>query len=108
MKRFKSFRAELYEGENKLSPKAILDPRGNNTGVTSSGIDRVKVLINAIKAKTPLETTLGGQDMVISHVLVDGEKITKKNLTPAFLRTCLLYTSPSPRDLSTSRMPSSA
>ena len=24
------------------------------------------------------------------------------------LRTCLLYTSPSPRDLSTSRMPSSA
>ena len=25
-----------------------------------------------------------------------------------WLRTCLLYTSPSPRDLSTSRMPSSA
>ena len=30
----------------------------------------------------------------------------KKNLTN--LKTCLLYTSPSPRDLSTSRMPSSA
>ena len=26
----------------------------------------------------------------------------------AFLKACLLYTSPSPRDLSTSRMPSSA
>ena len=26
----------------------------------------------------------------------------------AYLTTCLLYTSPSPRDLSTSRMPSSA
>ena len=26
----------------------------------------------------------------------------------AYLKTCLLYTSPSPRDLSTSRMPSSA
>ena len=26
----------------------------------------------------------------------------------SYLRTCLLYTSPSPRDLSTSRMPSSA
>ena len=29
-------------------------------------------------------------------------------LTRAFIGTCLLYTSPSPRDLSTSRMPSSA
>ena len=29
-------------------------------------------------------------------------------LTRALLRACLLYTSPSPRDLSTSRMPSSA
>ena len=28
--------------------------------------------------------------------------------TAALARTCLLYTSPSPRDLSTSRMPSSA
>ena len=27
---------------------------------------------------------------------------------PLFIRICLLYTSPSPRDLSTSRMPSSA
>ena len=88
MKRFKSFRAELYEGTN-ITPKSMRDPRGNNTGVTSSGIDRVKVLINAIKAKTPLETTLGGQDMVISHVLVHGEKITQKNLTPTFLRTAL-------------------
>ena len=80
MKRFKSFRAELYEGTN-LTPTTIMDQKG--------GTDRVKVLIDAIKAQTPLETTLGGQDMVISHVLVDGEKITKKNLTPAFLRIAL-------------------
>ena len=32
-------------------------------------------------------------------------KLLKK---PNYLRSCLLYTSPSPRDLSTSRMPSSA
>ena len=31
-----------------------------------------------------------------------------KNLQNEYLNTCLLYTSPSPRDLSTSRMPSSA
>ena len=29
-------------------------------------------------------------------------------LLPGLINTCLLYTSPSPRDLSTSRMPSSA
>ena len=31
-----------------------------------------------------------------------------RNLRPMLRETCLLYTSPSPRDLSTSRMPSSA
>ena len=30
------------------------------------------------------------------------------NLNRTWVRACLLYTSPSPRDLSTSRMPSSA
>ena len=36
------------------------------------------------------------------------KKDIKLNVANAALRTCLLYTSPSPRDLSTSRMPSSA
>ena len=34
-------------------------------------------------------------------------KVTEENMD-RFLKNCLLYTSPSPRDLSTSRMPSSA
>ena len=38
--------------------------------------------------------------------LLDGEKVLKLQLDHIY--TCLLYTSPSPRDLSTSRMPSSA
>ena len=37
-----------------------------------------------------------------------GAFITWGLITAIFLQTCLLYTSPSPRDLSTSRMPSSA
>ena len=39
-----------------------------------------------------------------------GTKIgtTKRGIGPAYEDNCLLYTSPSPRDLSTSRMPSSA
>ena len=39
------------------------------------------------------------------HIMgITGNDVEKKNHT----QTCLLYTSPSPRDLSTSRMPSSA
>ena len=36
------------------------------------------------------------------------KKVTKKKKKVAKKKNCLLYTSPSPRDLSTSRMPSSA
>ena len=43
------------------------------------------------------------------HVMLSGE-LGRSTLEtpPSFLNRCLLYTSPSPRDLSTSRMPSSA
>ena len=50
-----------------------------------------------------------------AYILVDGEVLPhrtckhKSHITKVmFLCACLLYTSPSPRDLSTSRMPSSA
>ena len=39
----------------------------------------------------------------------DVSEVSEEDLSRAsLLKTCLLYTSPSPRDLSTSRMPSSA
>ena len=37
-----------------------------------------------------------------------GRRLGKEKGNSKYLYTCLLYTSPSPRDLSTSRMPSSA
>ena len=40
----------------------------------------------------------------VVHITEDGSCVTIK----AYVYSCLLYTSPSPRDLSTSRMPSSA
>ena len=50
-------------------------------------------------------TTLQANDSYAQTRLdIDVEKVTLKTL----LNDCLLYTSPSPRDLSTSRMPSSA
>ena len=49
----------------------------------------------------------GGTTIVFSAAPETGEDIFVIFLGVAF-DTCLLYTSPSPRDLSTSRMPSSA
>ena len=71
-------------------------------------------IIKALKNLKPLKSSvltvgnydgihLGHQD-VINHIVEFG----KKNAIPSCVITCLLYTSPSPRDLSTSRMPSSA
>ena len=58
-------------------------------------------------------------DGVLCDVHLDGHREVRSIIAPVpvrprrrgarrSLRTCLLYTSPSPRDLSTSRMPSSA
>ena len=44
-----------------------------------------------------------GKSTLIGHILYDAKLIYADQE-----KACLLYTSPSPRDLSTSRMPSSA
>ena len=48
------------------------------------------------------------QETMVKTNLGDWEEGTKVNLERCMTLGCLLYTSPSPRDLSTSRMPSSA
>ena len=52
----------------------------------------------------------GGKDgmATFSEALQRGGDLVSPPLALAHYNTCLLYTSPSPRDLSTSRMPSSA
>ena len=49
-----------------------------------------------------VNVTRPGDGVVLSTTADQGQEYAKKT------QTCLLYTSPSPRDLSTSRMPSSA
>ena len=51
-------------------------------------------------------TTLKGK--MLFRMIVMSSIVTSLSLTARIVLTCLLYTSPSPRDLSTSRMPSSA
>ena len=77
--------------------------RGTITGLIGPNGAGKTTLFNVIAGV--LEPTSG-------NVILENEDIT--GLPPhqlfdkGLLRTCLLYTSPSPRDLSTSRMPSSA
>ena len=44
----------------------------------------------------------------IAYTVWTGQEISQDELKDRFIETCLLYTSPSPRDATLSRMPSSA
>ena len=65
------------------------------------GVEKGEIAVvvgpNGAGKSTAMKAVFGMLDIREGQVLMDGEDIT-----------CLLYTSPSPRDLSTSRMPSSA
>ena len=60
-----------------------------------------KILILALESQDPTQITNAIKQVLKDCVQTRGVKIED-------LPSCLLYTSPSPRDLSTSRMPSSA
>ena len=69
-----------------------------------------------IRFRTPVRSVTyddaNGKFTVVSHDLVKNQKASEEFdhvvVANGHFSTCLLYTSPSPRDLSTSRMPSSA
>ena len=55
-----------------------------------------------------LHTPLMAVTNAISAIVIVGAMLAAALTETGLGKTCLLYTSPSPRDLSTSRMPSSA
>ena len=67
--------------------------------------DEVLVIVD-----TSESAQLGGRDAKIEAILgsLNSEINAAENLETTLVRTCLLYTSPSPRDKRQSRMPSSA
>ena len=60
------------------------------------------------EGRQTLSTFLGGAYLELTPVKEQSDLKLKKLVSRPLKSSCLLYTSPSPRDLSTSRMPSSA
>ena len=71
---------------------------GNDLGVD----DPLEIVVGSTTFTIPQGTASGTQTLDITSAVTPGSPVTIE------FNTCLLYTSPSPRDLSTSRMPSSA
>ena len=90
--------------QTPLKPRRALISVSNKSGIVefASGLHKAGVEILSTGGTAKL---LSEQDIPVTEVssytgfpeMMDGR-----------VKTCLLYTSPSPRDLSTSRMPSSA
>ena len=71
--------------------------------------DMIRVVINK-EGEISADATgkKPGRGAYVSKDVALVEKAQQKGILEKFFNACLLYTSPSPRDLSTSRMPSSA
>ena len=65
-------------------------------------------IIGHEKIKEHLQKAIGYQRVSHAYILSGEEGMGRKTIAKAFAMTCLLYTSPSPRDRQKSRMPSSA
>ena len=65
-----------------------------------------EIMTAASNGELTTEEKVDGQNLFLSYSIPEGKAKGARN--KGNLKDCLLYTSPSPRDLSTSRMPSSA
>ena len=79
---------------------SIIIPAHNEEQYLPQCLKQIKLA--AEKISSPVEIIV-----VINRCTDQSEEIAKNN-SCLLVYSCLLYTSPSPRDLSTSRMPSSA
>ena len=107
-----SFLEQYREAATQKWEKAIVeieqrdqsevDPDDAVLFIGSSSIRRWESIKDDIKPYKPIQRGYGGAKF--SDLAIYAERI----IQPHQYKACLLYTSPSPRDLSTSRMPSSA
>ena len=88
----------------------------SSTIIASSGVFQIEYLIEAlekdfdglISVSKALKKIYGARSILTKNTITKYFNHPESLPFIARYRDCLLYTSPSPRDLSTSRMPSSA
>ena len=93
--------APLSEALVEMSSKGL-----GMTGVINQNDEMVGIFTDGDLRRTFADSI--SIDTPIAKVMTANPVSVEANILAAELVTCLLYTSPSPRDLSTSRMPSSA
>jgi len=109
----KLYEKEAYDWESMLAEymgyAKQLDPYIKDTfPLIQDALDRkANILLEGAQA-TMLDLDFGTYPYVTSSNPTAGGALTGSGIAPTKVDLCLLYTSPSPRDLSTSRMPSSA
>ena len=92
-------RYAVFQSEENLNYKLILKKNSNNLGIKQGVIIDLNLASEIVSQDLrEIEKKLGKTFSNINLIVNQREMSS----------TCLLYTSPSPRDLSTSRMPSSA
>jgi len=95
----------------------LFDRSGGKVSLTAAGKAFQKYAEEALEARRAIIASLAEMERVPrGEIVVGANEATCLHILPEvfaqfkkqYPRVCLLYTSPSPRDLSTSRMPSSA
>ena len=110
--------SEYYSGEvtqaanntvtNNVTWPQTLPPLVFNDGATQTSVDNFDVFIDNVKqypTLAPYNLTTSLNTTITNGVAAQVLTLTTAVIVPT---GCLLYTSPSPRDVSSSRMPSSA
>ena len=92
---------------SELQDRCVFPPSGTEVDcAVSGGADSLALLLLAVNSG--LKVTAWHVDHGLRETSSDEGRMVFEVATDLGVKACLLYTSPSPRDLSTSRMPSSA
>ena len=95
---FRPYRDELTSGENDISCEALY---GGDDSASVALLTHQKIVRDYLNIYSPY------RGLLLFHGLGSGKTCSSIAIAEG-LKTCLLYTSPSPRDRTRSRMPSSA
>ena len=97
--------SKSFEGRPIVSDFSIKIARGERIGIVGPNGSGKTTLLKLLMGEHQADSGRIELGVNLEPLIIDQKR---ESLNPDWTLSCLLYTSPSPRDLSTSRMPSSA